>query len=216
MYLFSYELWKFFVFVFWNFRVFNFLLVTLGVFNFFVWNFTRGEMGYFLFFWKLQRYFVLVFWSSKVFNFFLVILGVFNFFCLKFHKWGNGVCAFLFVNFESFLFSDFEILESSILLLSFWGSLIFLCEVSQGERWGICFSSYEFERSFVLVFWSSKNFNFLLVILGSSIFCVKFQKQENEMCAFLLLNFEGFCFGILKFQSLQFASCHFEGFKQGK
>jgi len=45
---------------------------------------------------------------------------------------------------------------------------------------------------------------------------MKFHKQENEMCAFLLLNFEGFCFGILKFQSLQFASCHFGGFTWGE
>jgi hypothetical protein len=30
------------------------------------------------------------------------------------------VCAFLHVNFESFLFSYFEISKSSIFLLSFW------------------------------------------------------------------------------------------------
>jgi hypothetical protein len=46
-------------------------------------------------------------------------LGVFNFFVWSFHKWGNRVCAFLHMNFESFLFSYFEILEVSIFFLSF-------------------------------------------------------------------------------------------------
>ncbi len=53
-------------------------------------------------------------------------------------------------------------------------------------------------------------------VLESSIFCVKFHKQENEVCVFFLVNFEGFCFGILKFQSLQFASCHFGGLTWGE
>jgi hypothetical protein len=73
-----------------------------------------------IFFWKLLRSFVLVFWSSEVFNFLLIILEVFKFFLWSFHKWGNNVCTFLHVNFESFLFSYIEILKSSIFFLSFW------------------------------------------------------------------------------------------------
>jgi len=79
----SRELWKFLVFIFWNFRILNFLHVILGVFNFFIWSFARGEIGYLLFFWKLWRSFVLVFWSCDNFNFFLVILRVFNFVFVK-------------------------------------------------------------------------------------------------------------------------------------
>jgi hypothetical protein len=47
-------------------------------------------------------------------------LGAFKKIVWNLHKWGNMVCAFLHVNFESFLFSYFEILKSSIFLLSFW------------------------------------------------------------------------------------------------
>jgi hypothetical protein len=47
-------------------------------------------------------------------------LGVFKFFVWSFLEWGNRACAFLHVNFESFLFSYFEILGSSIFFLSFW------------------------------------------------------------------------------------------------
>jgi hypothetical protein len=109
--------------LFFNFEILEssiFFLVILGVFNFVVWSFTRGEIGYLFFFCKLQRSFVLVFWNSEVFNFLLVILGVFNYFVWSFHKQGNMVCAFLNVNFESFLFSYFENLKSSIFFLSFW------------------------------------------------------------------------------------------------
>jgi hypothetical protein len=54
---------------------------------------------------------------------------------VKFHKQENGVFAFFLV-FEGFLFSYFEIPEFSIVFLSFWGFLIFLCEVSQGGEIG--------------------------------------------------------------------------------
>jgi hypothetical protein len=54
------------------------------------------------------------------------------------------------VNFESFLFSYFEILEFSIFFLSFWESLIFLCEVSQRGRYLLLF--WKLGRSFVLIF----------------------------------------------------------------
>jgi hypothetical protein len=47
-------------------------------------------------------------------------LGVFKFFVWSFHKRGNGACAFLHVNFESFLFLYFEIPNSSFFFLSFW------------------------------------------------------------------------------------------------
>jgi hypothetical protein len=43
--------------------VFNFLLIILGVFNFFVWSFTRGKRGYFPFFLWILRVFYLVFCS---------------------------------------------------------------------------------------------------------------------------------------------------------
>jgi hypothetical protein len=55
------------------------------------------------------------------FQFFSCHFGGFKIFCVKFSqakKWGTRV--FLHVNFESFLFSYFKILESLILFLSFW------------------------------------------------------------------------------------------------
>ncbi len=55
----------------------------------------------------------------------------------------------------------------------------FSCEGSQEGRWGVCLSFYELWRFFVLVFWSFGVFNFLLIIFGSSIFCVKFQRGEG-------------------------------------
>jgi len=207
-------------------KVFNFLLIIFGSsFSFFgVGGGWRGLCSC-----EFWTFFVLLFWSFqflRVFCFTILKFQTFQTFFLSFcgslkkfvwsFEGGKGLFAFLLVNFESFLFLYFEISESLIFFLSFWRSSFSLCEVSQGQRWGICFSSSELCKFFVLVFWSSRNFNFLLVILGSSIFCVKFHKQENEMCAFLLVNFEGFCFGILKFQSLQFASCHFGGFTWGE
>ncbi len=115
----KWDVWtlKVFCFRILKFGIFNFLLVILGIFNFLC-EVSQGGR-YLLFLWKFGRSFVLIFWSSEVFNFLLIILGVFNFFVWSFHKWGNRVCAFLHMNFESFLFSYFEILEVSIFFLSF-------------------------------------------------------------------------------------------------
>jgi hypothetical protein len=99
---------------------FNFLLVILGFFNFFMWSFTRGEIRYLI---SSGNFEGLLFWYFEVLNFsifFLSFWGSSNFFVWSFHKWGNEVCAFLHVNFESFLFSYFEIPESSKKNLSFW------------------------------------------------------------------------------------------------
>jgi hypothetical protein len=105
-----------------------------------------------LFFWKLERFFVLIFWSSEVFNFFLIILGVFNFFVWSFHKQGNGVYAFLHMNFKIFLFSYIEIPESSIFFLSFG-------KFHMGEYcWGYCLKIWGFKNLF---WWSSRIFNFV-------------------------------------------------------
>jgi len=94
-----YELWKFFVFIFWSFKVFNFLLVILVVFNLLFW-FEGGHL-------VLMNFESFLFYQFKVpkFSIFLlVILWVFKNFCVKFHKGGEGLFAFLLVNFESFLF----------------------------------------------------------------------------------------------------------------
>ncbi len=49
--------------------------------------------------------------------FFIVILWIFKKQLCEISKGGEGVFAFLFVNFEIFCFGIFEILESSIFLL---------------------------------------------------------------------------------------------------
>ncbi len=118
-----------------KFQSFNFLLIILGVFNFFVRNFTKGKKGYFPFFLWSLKIFVLVFWSSIVFN-------------------------FLLMNFESFLFWYFEILESSFSFSSFEGSFIFLCEVSQGGKGGIYLFSCELWRIFSFDIWKFLSFQF--------------------------------------------------------
>jgi hypothetical protein len=58
MCIFSCELWKFSIFVFWSSRIFNFLLVTLGVLKNFVWSFHKGGNKVCAFFmWTLQVFY---------------------------------------------------------------------------------------------------------------------------------------------------------------
>jgi len=144
----------------WILRVFCFIILKFRSFQFFFLSFFGSS--------KKIMFFDFVFWSFGIFNFLFVILGSLIFFVCSFTSEEMG-----HVNFESFLFPYFEILESSIFFLLFWESLIFLCEVSQRGRYLLFF--WKLGRSFVLIFWSSKVFNFLLVILGVfKFFCVKF------------------------------------------
>ncbi len=74
-------LWTgFFVMLFWNFGVFNLILVILLAFIFFVQSFIRGERGYLPFFlWTLKVlcFGILKFWSFEVdgMNKYPVVLG---------------------------------------------------------------------------------------------------------------------------------------------
>jgi hypothetical protein len=106
-----------------KFQSFNFLLITLGVFNFFVWNFTKGKKGYLLFFlWTLKifcfgilkfysfqfssyefwRFFVLVFWNSRIFIFLLIILRVFHFFVWSLTRGERGYLPFFLWTLKDF------------------------------------------------------------------------------------------------------------------
>jgi hypothetical protein len=85
-------------------------VVILGVFNFSMWSFIRGEIGYLLFFWKRQSSFVLIFWSSKVFNFLLIILGVFKKICVKSSQVRkHGMCLFFMWILKIFCFCILKI-----------------------------------------------------------------------------------------------------------
>ncbi len=104
--------WEFLLYYFEVSKFSIFLLVILWVFKKHCVKFRKGrKRGYLPFLLWILKVFVSIFWSSKISNFLLVILGVFQKNCVKFHKWGNGVCVFLHGNFESFLFSYFEISE---------------------------------------------------------------------------------------------------------
>jgi hypothetical protein len=63
------------------------------------------------------------------------------------------------------LFWYFEVLEFSILFLSILGLYFFFGEVSQVRKWGMCLSSCEIWRFFILKIWNYGVFNFLFVIL---------------------------------------------------
>jgi hypothetical protein len=53
---------------------------------------------------------------------------------VKFQKWGEGTFVFLLVSFNDFYFNTLKFQSFLIFFLSFWGSLTFLCEVSQGGK----------------------------------------------------------------------------------
>ncbi len=77
MCFFSCELWKFFVFVFWDSRIFNFFIVILGVFQIFCVKFSQArKWGMCLFSCEFWKFSIFVFWNFKIFNFLLVILEV--------------------------------------------------------------------------------------------------------------------------------------------
>ncbi len=58
-----------------------------------------------------------------------------------------------------------NVLQFSIFFLSFWGSLIFLCEVSQGGRGGIFFCRVNFEGFLFGILFILEVFNFFCVKL---------------------------------------------------
>jgi len=136
-------------------------------------------------------------------------------FVWSFHKWGNGVCAFLHVNFEKFLFSYFEIPKSSISLVILGVFNFFCVKFIRGELW-YYFSFGNFKG---LLFW-------YIEILKSSIFfsfwessknlCEIFTSEETWYVPFFMWILKVFYFRILKIWNLQFSSCHFGGFTWGK
>jgi len=163
--VFAFLLVNFKSFLFSYFEVSKFsisLLIILWVFKKSCVKFRKGREGVLcLSSCELWKFFVFVFWSYGIFNFLLVILGVFKFFCVKFSQVRKWVCAFLHVNFESFLFSYFEILKSSIFLLSFW-------RFHMGENnvrgfflkiWGFSYLFWCNSRIFNFVFRNFKGFS---------------------------------------------------------
>jgi hypothetical protein len=64
-----------------------------------------------------------------------------SFFCCEGGGGRRGEFSFLVL--MIFYFNILKFQNFLIIFLSFWGSLIFLCEVSQGGKKGICFSSCE-------------------------------------------------------------------------
>ncbi len=171
---------------------------------------------------EFWAFFVLLFWSFGVFNLFsclmilnssscLVILWVFKKNYVTFQG-GAGRESLEVFNFSS---CDFGGLPKTIWFegrelfcsCGFWKFFVLLLwsfEVFNlsschfvGLQNNLCF--------FVFIFWSFRIFNFLLVILGVfKKICVKFHKWGNGACELWK-----FCFCILKFQNIQFSSCHF-------
>ncbi len=135
-----------------------FLLVILGVFNFFVWSFTRGETRYLHFFLWILKGFFLVFWNSKVFYFSYCHFRGFQFCCMKFHR-GRGwlFSSFFLWTLKVFYFGILKLQNLQFFFLSFCGSSFFWCEVSQGGEmrylpfflWTLKFWSFG-----ILKFWS--------------------------------------------------------------
>ncbi len=147
---FFWKLQRSFVLVFWSSKVFNFLLVILGVFKFFWVKFHKWGNGVCAFFsCELWRFFVFIFWNSRIFNFLLVILGVFNFFVWSFTRGEMGYFLFFLWTLKVFCF---DILKFQNLQFSscHFGVFNFLCEVSQARKWSMCLSSYELWR---FLFW---------------------------------------------------------------
>jgi hypothetical protein len=121
--------------------------------------------------------FVLIFWSSEVFNFLLVILGVF-----KFKKWGMCLSSYELWKFFVFLFWNSKVFSFFLVILGVFK--FFVWSFKRGAMGYFCFFLWTLKVfSFgTLKFW---NLYFLLIILGFSIFCVKFHKQENKVYVFL-------------------------------
>ncbi len=128
--------------------------------------------------------------------------------CVKFHKRGDGVLAFLLVNLKGFFFWYFELSKSLIFFLSFGGLEFpfFLCEVSQARKWKPFYVPFFLWtlKSFISVFWNSKIFSFLLVILKALhggkycwVYCFKIWEfstlflWSSKIIDFVLGNFRG-------------------------
>ncbi len=168
------------------------------------------KFGGLFFFWSYEHpYFsVLFFWRLGVFNFLLVILRAFILFFSK----GDWVFGFHFVNFGGCFVFIKKIRGSSIFFLSFWGSLKKkLCERGGGGGRG-CFVIFNF-NSFSILKFGSLQFFFLTFCGSLNFLCAKFHKGGEGVFAFLLVNFDGFLFDILKLWSFQFSFYYFGVFK---
>jgi hypothetical protein len=152
---------------------------------------------------KLFSYFEVLESSKKNLSFW----GVFKKNCVKFHKWGNGLCAFFHVNFESFVFHIFF----NFLLVILGVFNCFVWSFTRGEI-GYFIFFWKIWRSFVLVFWSFEVLNFLVILGVFKFLCEDFTSRKIGYVPFLMWILKVFCFCILKFRNLQFSSCHFEGF----
>ncbi len=141
----------FLVLIFGSSWVFNFLLIILGVFNFFVWSFTKGRHICYSSC-ELWRVFVLVFWSFRVFIFFfLSFLGDFKFFVWSFTRGENKYFPFFLWTLKVFYFD----------ILKFWnlkkkeschfgGLQILLVKFHKGGRHVFAFLLVNFEG---FLFW---------------------------------------------------------------
>jgi hypothetical protein len=115
-------------------------------------------------------------------------------------KWGMWILkvfCFLILKFRNIQFSS-----CFLFYFLFFYFFNFLCEVSQGERYLLLF--WKLGRYFVLVFRSSELFNFLPIILGLQIFCVKFSHGRKwgmclSSCEFWKFSVFIFWICILKF-----------------
>ncbi len=167
-------------------RVFNFLLVILGVLIFFFW--CEGQGGFALVNFENLCFTSLKFQSLQFF--FLSYCGFLKKHCVKFRKGGEGVFAFLLVNIKSYLFSYFEVPKSSIFLLVILG----VFNVFFGVRGG-GFALVDFE-SFLFYYFEIPKFSicFLVILWVFKKNCVKFCKRGEGVFAFLVVNFEFFLF----------------------
>ncbi len=116
--------------------------------------------------------------------------------------WILRVFCFIILKFQSFQF----------FFLSFCvSSKTFVWNFTRGARGYFPFFLWTFESFLFLYFDVLESLIFFLSSWASSNFWVKFHKGGNRVFSFLLETSKVFCFGILKFRSFQFSSCHFGG-----
>ncbi len=128
-------------------------------------------------------------------NGFFLRFGGLQFFSLMFFFGVRGGGVLLLWTLSVFSCNILKFVSLWFFFLSFCGSLVFFSvKFCQGGRGGICLSSCEL-WSFLFWYFEVPKFSiFFLSFWGFSIFCVKFQKGEDRVFAFLLVSFEGFLF----------------------
>ncbi len=122
--IFFWKLWRYFVLSILSFEVFNFLLVILGVFKYFLWSSHKWRNEVYAFFnVNFESFLFLYFEILKFLNFLLVILEVSHggklcwVYYLKIwgfskkHLWSSKIFHFVLRNFKSFLktFNELEV-----------------------------------------------------------------------------------------------------------